>query len=271
MDRYSYKLNPCAPELPLYLCTIGVNKKQNAVSRPGGIAHHQLLFCREGHGHAAGLSRMIQRGDIYYLPPHTTHDYGPKDGVWITDWITFGGTVADQLMPEPGIWRPENYEWYESLIEKMDRNDLLLDYQANSVLLYELLLQFRAETRRDKGINVSRTRERLQPVLAYMQQNFAKPITIRELAGQIHVSDAQFCRIFRSVCHTRPTAYLNYLRISDAKKQMLTHPEWTIGEIAQRSGFGSASYFGRIFLRSEGITAYAWRSQHGVPLWPEEK
>lgn len=262
MSNYMYQINPRAQALPLYLCTIGVNLPQSEILRPGGIEHYQLLLGRTGAGRALAQGRTIQYGDLYYIPPHHTHAYEPL-GEWTCDWLTFGGTAADGLLPQtPGVWHPTDFPWYTAQLEKMAQNDGMLDYQANSVLLYELVLRFWSETQRDKGINIDRGRARLQPVLTYMQQHYAELITVPELAAQIHVSDAQFCRMFRSVFHTRPTRYLNYLRISAAKQLMRAEPNAPIGEIAQRCGFGNASYFGRIFLRSEGISAGTWRAQH---------
>ncbi len=265
MNNYLYHINPHAQELPLYLCTVGVNLPQYTILRPGGIEHYQLLLGRSGTGRTLGQERTIQHGDVYYLPPHETHAYEPQ-GDWVCDWLTFGGTTADALLPQtPGIWRPADFAWYTAQLEKMAQNDRMLDYQANSVLLYELVLRFRSETQRGKGVNADRGRARLQPVLTYMQQHFAEPITVPELAAQIHVTDAQFCRIFRSVFHTRPMLYLNFLRVSAAKQLMRAEPELPVGTVAIRCGFGNSSYFGRVFLRSEGVSASVWRTQHGIP------
>lgn len=263
---YSYRINEGAVTLPMYLCTLGVNTVQNAVLRPNGIEHHQLLFCRESRGFARlnGAVIPLQRGDIFFLPPHAPHKYEPEVvGTWRTDWISFGGTAVTALLPtDGGIWHSDDLDVYLRLLAQMQAHDFMLDYRANSLLLYELLLRFHEETLRKKGINVPRTQERLQPVLTFMQHHFTEPLTIRELATQIHVSNEQFCRIFHSVCHTRPMAYLNFLRITHAKKLMCIQPQLSIHEIAQQCGFGNSSYFGRLFLRTEGISATVWRSQH---------
>ena len=52
--------------------------------------------------------------------------------------------------------------------------------------------------------------------------------------------------------------WVNGLRIDEAKRMKLEHPEWTIQEISQRCGFSSRQAFTRSFLREIGITPSDW-------------
>jgi len=52
--------------------------------------------------------------------------------------------------------------------------------------------------------------------------------------------------------------WVNSLRIHEAKRMKLEHPEWTILEISQRCGFSSRQVFTRSFLRETGITPSEW-------------
>ena len=52
--------------------------------------------------------------------------------------------------------------------------------------------------------------------------------------------------------------WVNGLRIHEAKRMKLEHPEWTIQEISQRCGFSSRQVFTRSFLRETGITPSEW-------------
>jgi len=59
--------------------------------------------------------------------------------------------------------------------------------------------------------------------------------------------------------------WVNDLRIEEAKRMKLEHPEWTTQEIALRCGFSSRQTFTRTFLRVTGQTPREWFSTINNP------
>lgn len=264
-NRYSFIMRPEAGALPLTLCTVGLGTRQERVLRRAGIVHHQLLFCADGRGAAVlgSETHSLTRGDVLYLPPHIMHQYRADGPLWVTDWITFSGPVAALLTPDaPCVFHLRAEEPICALLNRMQHSDLLVDYRENSVLLYELLLRIYEELNPENGVPAHSAQARLEPVVQWMQVHFAEVLALPELAARAGVSEAQFCRLFRSAYHVRPMEYLNYLRIAEAKKQLLSAPERPVSAIAAAVGFGNLSYFGRVFARTEGMSAREWKQMH---------
>lgn len=52
----------------------------------------------------------------------------------------------------------------------------------------------------------------------------------------------------------------NY-RIKEAKRLMREHPDMLLQDVADQSGFSSATVFGRIFRRETGVTPTEWAAK----------
>ena len=59
--------------------------------------------------------------------------------------------------------------------------------------------------------------------------------------------------------------WVNGLRVEEAKRMKLEHPEWTIQEVALHCGFSSRQTFTRTFLRETGQTPSEWFSTQNKP------
>lgn len=100
---------------------------------------------------------------------------------------------------------------------------------------------------------------RLEPVVSYMQENFAYEITLSELAELLPMSEGQFCRVFKQTMKMSPMQYLMRYRILQSCR-MLQDTDKKIGEIANLSGFNNISYFNKVFLQTIGCTPRQYRS-----------
>ncbi len=100
--------------------------------------------------------------------------------------------------------------------------------------------------------------ERLKKVLFYIQQEYDKPIRLKELAGLIPMSEGQFCRFFKSMTGQTPVDYINSYRIRLAAG-LLTQSERKISDIALEVGFDNISYFIRVFRKMMKCSPSAFR------------
>ncbi len=89
-------------------------------------------------------------------------------------------------------------------------------------------------------------------------ENPQSELTADEIARKAGVSKYYMMHMFKKITGTTVTAFKNALRIAQAKK-LLLETEKSMTEIAQESGFGSSSYFSKLFVKSEGITPSDYR------------
>ena len=87
---------------------------------------------------------------------------------------------------------------------------------------------------------------KLQPAIDYLHKNYAREISVYEMASLCHLSYSYFSRSFKKLMQRSFNDYLNYIRITEAEKLLIT-TDLNITEIAFRVGFTSTSYFIRIF------------------------
>jgi len=93
----------------------------------------------------------------------------------------------------------------------------------------------------------------LKQVLEYIEENYAFPLTLEELAGSVGMSRKYFCRFFREMTHQTAFEYLNYYRIERACYQ-LTTTDLSVTEVAYNCGFNDLSYFIKTFKKYKETT-----------------
>ncbi|QAY66653.1 AraC family transcriptional regulator [Paenibacillus protaetiae] len=125
------------------------------------------------------------------------------------------------------------------------------------LMLHELAASGLAQDRRVSSGSASRM-ERLKKVLLYIQQHYDKPIRLHELAGQIPMSEGQFCRFFKSMTGQTPVDYMNSYRIRQAAN-LLLQTDRKISDIALEVGFDNISYFIRVFRKMMKCPPSAFR------------
>jgi AraC-like DNA-binding protein len=57
--------------------------------------------------------------------------------------------------------------------------------------------------------------------------------------------------------------WMTALRIDEAKRVLLAHPDWSSEAVADYCGFSSREYFHRIFKEQQGITPAQYQERHG--------
>lgn len=94
---------------------------------------------------------------------------------------------------------------------------------------------------------------RINKVCLYLENNFSKKITLKEIADLIYMSESNFCKFFKKSTGNTFSDYLNNLRINEVCKLLLSSDE-NIKNVAFNCGFESLSYFNRVFLKKKSLT-----------------
>lgn len=108
-------------------------------------------------------------------------------------------------------------------------------------------------------------RRRTQLMIDYIHKNYGKPISLSEIAAAANISKSEASRCFQSCLHVSPVSYLLRYRVEMAA-DLLQNSSMTIDAISFECGFGSASYFCRMFQRYVGTTPGRFRKSAGERL-----
>ena len=139
-------------------------------------------------------------------------------------------------------------------ISLRDRADRLcveaLAIDIASLLLREYsMASARAKTTPRGGL----TRNNARRVVEYVEANFGRSVTVRELAEVAELSPHHFVRMFKRSLGLTPYQYLLERRVERAK-ELLRSKVASLAEVGLSTGFGSQSHFTSTFHRAVGAT-----------------
>ncbi|MFE0025984.1 helix-turn-helix domain-containing protein [Amycolatopsis sp. NPDC059021] len=105
------------------------------------------------------------------------------------------------------------------------------------------------------------TREdaRVRAAVAVMRDRLADPITLADIADEVHLSVFHLVRVFKEATGVTPYRYLSRLRIEEAKR-LLHDTDLAIAQIAVRCGFASPGALSAAFLRHTGARPSVYRN-----------
>ncbi|MEM7676949.1 MAG: response regulator transcription factor [Myxococcota bacterium] len=99
---------------------------------------------------------------------------------------------------------------------------------------------------------------KLKRVLAFMEKNLERNLTLLELADEAGLSRNHFGRLFREGIGTTPYKYLVQRRMVKARR-LLETTDRPIIEVAVEVGYESQAYFSTVFKKECGVTPAAYR------------
>lgn len=102
--------------------------------------------------------------------------------------------------------------------------------------------------------------EKLQEVFAYLDQHYQEHISTQMVARMCNMSYGYFCRQFKEIMGKTFIAYLNYIRIMEAEKLLLT-TDLNITQISLNTGFSSTSYFIEQFKHFRNVSPKQFRKK----------
>lgn len=95
--------------------------------------------------------------------------------------------------------------------------------------------------------------ERMQKVYEYVSKNFKESIKLGDIAEEVNMSEAAFCRYFKKRTNRSFVDFVNEIRIGNACK-LLSQNTMNVSEICFESGFNTISNFNFYFKKIAGKT-----------------
>ncbi len=98
-----------------------------------------------------------------------------------------------------------------------------------------------------------------------IRERINRTISPEELAASLNMSYTWFRRMFRQYTGQAPAQYIAQLKIQKAK-ELLTHSNKSIKEVALELGYESIDYFSTFFRKQTGTTPTQFRTmRQGIP------
>ncbi|MGR5411144.1 helix-turn-helix domain-containing protein [Vibrio astriarenae] len=94
----------------------------------------------------------------------------------------------------------------------------------------------------------------------YIDQHISRKISVTQLAGSVFLSESQFHHLFKEQFNITPHQYVLSRRV-DRAKQLIEVGQFTLGQVAELTGFSSQSTFAHAFSRLVGQTPSSFRKR----------
>lgn len=101
----------------------------------------------------------------------------------------------------------------------------------------------------------------VERVKGYIDDNYMKKISLNELANIAGFSVSYLSKIFKEETQKSISAYINHVRIENAKKLLRT-TDISLVELAYVVGFEEQSYFTKVFKKLEGVSPGKYRDSN---------
>ncbi|MFC5701019.1 helix-turn-helix domain-containing protein [Cohnella faecalis] len=254
--------------------------------------HEEAEFLAVESGEAVfqiGLSTYeVRAGEVLFIPGGELHGGYSLGGsactyaavVFDLDWLMGTGDGATMRYYEPlkrgqltlvphaahhTGFGEELFDQVEKLIALEHSEDPAkpLWMKAGIIRLFAEYVSKGQWSRRDFASPVdARTQDRLKAVLSFIDEHYARKLTIKELAAVAGMSEGHFTRVFKSFMRKTPVEYVNQRRIRIAA-ELLADSNKTVGEAAIDSGFDNFSYFCKLFRSVYQCTPSEFRERRG--------
>ena len=251
------------PVFSIQLCGISYCDGSYVIRRPCSIINcFEYIISGCGTIVVKGQKYYPKEGDVYFLKAGEDHYYySDSEKPWTKIWFNVKGGLVDSLMNQYGIADIclfENcrvHSLFEEFVSNASSNmDLRTVENQNSIVLHRVI-QDMAQCVHTYTSSYS---EDALMMKEFIDANFNRHVTTKDLASVIYRSQSQTIRIFKKNFGVAPYEYALRRKMQVAS-QLLKNTRMPIREIAGYVGFANEHYFSSSFKLHTGMTPGKYR------------
>lgn len=166
-----------------------------------------------------------------------------------------------------GIWFDnDSFEQVYADIKAMQQQDSFHMLIGFLKILYRLT-QSSKLVLLDKEPDVARLslveQKRINPVLAYLVDNFRRQVSLNEAAALTNMTTNAFCKYFKKITRKTFMEMVIQYRLNYATQQLI-ETDKQVSDIAFNSGFTDVSHFYKVFKSKMGLSPLGYRKKFMV-------
>jgi AraC-like DNA-binding protein len=267
-------MQPVGRADPAELAIVHAGMEQCAPSHAFGPAVREYflfhyIFSGCGCFVAEGCRHQLRAGQGFLIFPDQVSYYeADQKDPWHYAWIAFRGTKASDYLRQAGF-SPQAPLFTENQAETDDPGSPAGCFrqisqssgfrQGRELRLLGLLYLFLSRliaANQQMPLDESQLHRRdwyVRQARDYLEMNYARKISITDLAAHIGLDRSYFGQLFRQVTGLAPRQYLLKLRMAKAC-QLMGHSDLPIGTIARSVGYEDPLLFSRMFRKEMGCS-----------------
>jgi len=125
--------------------------------------------------------------------------------------------------------------------------------ESLSRILIELNVEFEEEIKKSHSNDKELTPAQVADfVKKYIQSHYHETLTVADLADKLSYSSDYIGKVFKKYNGETLIKYMTRLRIQEAKRLLLDHPDMDVQDISTLIGYSDPFYFSRVFKKYTG-------------------
>ncbi|WP_066192037.1 MULTISPECIES: helix-turn-helix transcriptional regulator [Gracilibacillus] len=209
--------------------------------------------------------QMIEKGDLLIIKPGEAYELHVLAGQQSGDFHLYceGDEVAERFRNSPTISKIATDDSSLDLWQHLIIEERRPEKERNSELTYHLLnaLLVSLERSLDKKTDDISRPYIVTKMMRYIEENATKQgFKIAQIADYCNLSSSRCVHLFKEYVNQTIIEYAQSIRIATAINQM-KYTTMTLENIAQNCGFGSYSYFHRVFKQAYHVSPKTYRQR----------
>ena len=252
----------------------------------------ELTYIINGHGKRYVGSRLDEftSGDLILLGPNMPHCWKLETPV---DELDNVGAVVIQFAGDflgNSFFQKEELQYINQLLKKSNSgiyfsgktrervNKKILNLSTETdhfkilIGLLDILQDLATsdeyiilDEQRDTADLLANDQERINPVFAYLVENFRTQVSLEEVAAIANMTPNAFCKFFKRITRKTFMETVITYRLNYAIQQ-LVQTDYPISQIAFDSGFGDVSHFYKTFKQKMKVSPLSYRKRFKINL-----
>lgn len=248
-----------------------VKSLKSHLSKRSSLNSYLFMIVLSGKGTVTygTQSYHVQSFDCTLIDCRTTYSHiSDEQTPWELMWVHFNGNVSNAYFEyikklNDIRFQPKNYtefihilEHLKSVLTKKSYNyELICSKFITDLLTLCITSPMNVSTNSGSSIQ-----DKLQLIRDYLDSSFKEAIRLDDLSNLFFISKYHLSREFKRYFGITISDYINAKRITFAKEE-LRFTSRSIQEIASRCGIPDATYFNKVFKKSEAMTASNYRKK----------
>ena len=224
--------------------------------------------------------RTVRSGDILLLNPGVDHSerqllntYSHQLHIGIRNFKLHGlaqnhfPTTQSLLSMQDSQLKIFDKAW--QLIEEFNQQQTNFNLMGKALVMEMMILILRSLEKKERlsdetqASQNDRMHQVVQLIMTYMENNYAKDISIEQLATLYYVSPTYLSKIFKDLTGFSPINYLIQIRLKKAH-ELLTTDDLTVKEVAKAVGYEDAYHFSKSFKKHFGTSPSLVKKQENA-------
>ena len=224
--------------------------------------------------------RTVRSGDILLFNPGVDHaekqllnTYSHQLHIGIRNFKLHGlaqnhfPTTQSLLSMQDSQLKIFDKAW--QLIEEFNQQQTNFNLMGKALVMEMMILILRILEKKERlsdetqASQNDRMHQVVQLIMTFMENNYAKDISIEQLATLYYVSPTYLSKIFKDLTGFSPINYLIQIRLKKAH-ELLTTDDLTVKEVAKAVGYEDAYHFSKSFKKHFGTSPSLVKKQENA-------